>query len=145
MKIISLFCGAGGMDLGFVKAGHKIIWANDNDPDSCKTYQRNLGHEPVCKDIEEVPSEEIPGGDVVIGGFPCQGFSIANPYRHTEDKRNKLYLELKRIINDKKPKYFIAENVPGICSIGGYEFAKDKKEHKGRNRIKHEQILKKMR
>ena len=132
MKIISLFCGAGGMDLGFVKAGHKIIWANDNDPDSCKTYQRNLGHEPVCKDIEEVPSEEIPGGDVVIGGFPCQGFSIANPYRHTEDKRNKLYLELKRIINDKKPKYFIAENVPGICSIGGYEFAKDKKEHKGR-------------
>jgi DNA (cytosine-5)-methyltransferase 1 len=132
MKIISLFCGAGGMDLGFAKAGHKIVWANDNDPDSCKTYERNLGHKPVCAPIEDVPSSEIPGGDVVIGGFPCQGFSVANPYRNTEDKRNKLYLELKRVIRDKKPKYFIAENVPGICSIGGYENAKDKKEHKGR-------------
>ncbi len=132
MKIISLFAGAGGMDLGFLKAGHKIIWVNDNDLDSCQTYERNFKHKPICEDIEKLDSKNIPDGDVVIGGFPCQGFSNANPYRHTEDKRNKLYLELKRIIADKKPKYFIAENVVGICSIGGYETKEDKKNHTGR-------------
>jgi DNA (cytosine-5)-methyltransferase 1 len=131
MKVISLFCGAGGMDLGFEKAGHKIAWVNDNDRDSCLTYGRNLGHKPVCQDIEEIPSKEIPDGDIVIGGFPCQGFSLANPYRHTEDKRNTLYLQLFRIINDKKPKYFVAENVTGLCSIGGYETKEDKKKKEG--------------
>ncbi|MBU4123883.1 MAG: DNA cytosine methyltransferase, partial [Nanoarchaeota archaeon] len=100
MKIISLFCGAGGMDLGFVKAGHIIVWSNDNDSDSCKTYEKYFKHRPICTNIEKIPSLEIPNADIVIGGFPCQGFSIANPYRHTEDKRNKLYLELLRIIRD---------------------------------------------
>lgn len=132
MKVISLFSGAGGMDLGFIKAGHEIIWVNDNDQDSCDTYEKNINHKPICKDIEEIQSTDIPSGDIVIGGFPCQGFSIANPYRNTEDKRNKLYLELLRVIRDKKPKYFVAENVTGLCSIGGYESNQDKKEHLGR-------------
>jgi DNA (cytosine-5)-methyltransferase 1 len=132
MRVISLFCGAGGMDIGFIKAGHKIVWANDNDPDSCTTYEKNLKHKVICKDIEKVSSKEIPDGDIVIGGFPCQGFSIANPYRNVDDKRNKLYLELLRIIRDKKPKYFVAENVAGLCSIGGYDSEDDKKQHLGR-------------
>jgi DNA (cytosine-5)-methyltransferase 1 len=132
MKVISLFCGCGGMDLGFIKAGHEIVWANDNDEDSCKTYARNLRHKPICKNIEDVKSSEIPDGDIVIGGFPCQGFSIANIYRKEEDKRNTLYLQLLRVIRDKKPKYFIAENVMGLCSIGGYESTEDKKNHKGK-------------
>jgi len=132
LRIISLFCGAVVMDLVFVKSGHKIICANDNDGDGCLTYEKNFGHTPICEDIEEIPSNEIPNGDVIIGGFPCQGFSIANPYRHTEDKRNELYIELLRVIRDKKPKYFIAENVPGICSLGGYETKEDKKNKTGR-------------
>ncbi|MBM3206859.1 MAG: DNA cytosine methyltransferase [Candidatus Staskawiczbacteria bacterium] len=132
MKVISLFAGAGGMDLGFIKAGHEIIWVNDNDLDSCNTYEKNLKHKPVCMDIEKVPSSEIPSGDIVIGGFPCQGFSIANPYRNTGDKRNKLYLELLRVIKDKKPKYFVAENVTGLCSIGGYDTKEDRKNHLGK-------------
>jgi len=132
MRIISLFSGAGGMDLGFQKAGHEIIWVNDNDQDSCDTYERNFKHKPFCSDIEKVNSKDIPEGDVVIGGFPCQGFSVANPYRKIEDKRNKLYLELLRVIKDKKPKYFIAENVTGLCSIGGYESNGDKKNHLGK-------------
>lgn len=132
MKIISLFCGAGGMDLGFIKAGHKVIWSNDNDPDSCSTYEKNLKHRVICARIEDIPSDAIPDGDVVIGGFPCQGFSIANPYRHIKDKRNRLYLELLRVIRDKKPKYFVAENVAGLCSIGGYDNEKDRKEQKGK-------------
>ncbi len=132
MKIISLFSGAGGMDLGFVKAGHKIVWANDNDKDSCLTYEKYFKHVPLCKNIEEVSSLDIPDGDVVIGGFPCQGFSIANPYRNSEDKRNTLYTQLLRVIRDKKPKYFVAENVIGICSTGGYESNQDRKNHTGK-------------
>ncbi|MBU3896898.1 MAG: DNA cytosine methyltransferase [Nanoarchaeota archaeon] len=132
MKIISLFCGAGGMDLGFVKAGHIIVWSNDNDSDSCKTYEKYFKHRPICTNIEKIPSLEIPNADIVIGGFPCQGFSIANPYRHTEDKRNKLYLELLRIIRDKEPKYFVAENVVGLCSAGGYETSKDRAKKTGK-------------
>jgi DNA (cytosine-5)-methyltransferase 1 len=132
MKIISLFAGAGGMDLGFLKAGHKIIWVNDNDIDSCKTYERNFKHKPICENIEKIDSKNIPNGDIVIGGFPCQGFSIANPYRKIEDNRNKLYLELLRVIKDKKPKYFIAENVTGLCSIGGYESKEDKENNLGK-------------
>jgi DNA (cytosine-5)-methyltransferase 1 len=131
MKVISLFCGAGGMDLGFIKAGHKIIWANDFDQDSCDTYDNYFKHKPVCEPIEKITSNKIPEGDIVIGGFPCQGFSIANKYRHTEDNRNKLYLELLRVINDKNPKYFVAENVPGITSLGGYDSVKDKEEKIG--------------
>lgn len=139
MKIISLFCGAGGMDLGFIKAGHKIVWANDNDPDSIETYtnyfvkKNKLGLDHISlKDIKKVDIKDIPDGDVVIGGFPCQGFSIANPYRKTEDNRNDLYLEMLRVIKGKRPKYFIGENVTGLCSIGGYDNDKDKRQHKGR-------------
>lgn len=131
LNIISLFAGCGGMDLGFIKAGHTIVWANDNDVDACLTYEKNIHHKPICSNIETIHSADIPEGDVVIGGFPCQGFSIANQYRTTEDKRNQLYLELLRIIKEKNPKYFIAENVVGICSIGGYETPADKKAHLG--------------
>jgi DNA (cytosine-5)-methyltransferase 1 len=132
MRVISLFCGAGGMDLGFIKAGHEIVWANDFDKDSCDTYHNYFEHKPICKPIEEIKSEDIPDGDIVIGGFPCQGFSVANKYRHEKDERNKLYLELLRVIHDKKPKYFVAENVPGITSLGGYETKEDKEKRMGR-------------
>jgi DNA (cytosine-5)-methyltransferase 1 len=125
MKVVSLFCGAGGMDYGFLKANHEIIWANDFDKDSVNTYKKNICKEfdlpeehVVLEDIKKICSSEIPECDVVIGGFPCQGFSVANPYRHVEDSRNILYLELLRIIKDNKPKYFVAENVPGILNIG---------------------------
>ncbi len=127
------------MDLGFIKADHEIVWANDNDVDSIKTYKNyfceKLGldeNHVMLGDIKDVRTDDIPDGDVVIGGFPCQGFSIANPYRHTEDSRNELYLELLRIIKGKKPKYFIAENVQGITSIGGYETSEDQKHKEGK-------------
>ncbi len=78
MNIISLFSGAGGLDLGLIQAGHKIIWANDNDPDTVATYRFNIGDHIELADIAEVDLESISGGDVVVGGFPCQGFSLAN-------------------------------------------------------------------
>lgn len=121
MNLISLFSGAGGMDLGFAQAGFNILWANDFNEDAVETYKNNIGKHIVLGDITKIPSSEIPGNegeiDVIIGGFPCQGFSIANNKRSMEDKRNFLYLELLRVINDKKPKFFIAENVKGILSL----------------------------
>lgn len=117
MKVVSLFSGAGGLDLGFIKAGHQIIWANDNFPDAVKTYRKNIGDHIICEDISKIPSDEIPVHDILIGGFPCQGFSVANTSRGEGDERNKLYLELLRILVDKQPKFFLAENVKGILSF----------------------------
>jgi DNA (cytosine-5)-methyltransferase 1 len=119
MKVVSLFSGAGGLDLGFIKAGHKIVWANDNFEDAVKTYRKNIGNHIVCEDISKIPSSEIPEHDILIGGFPCQGFSLANSKRGEHDERNKLYLELLRVLIDKRPKFFMAENVKGILSLLG--------------------------
>lgn len=117
MRIVSLFSGAGGLDLGFMQAGHDIIWANDIYDDAVDTYVNNIGNHIVKGDISQIDSSNIPDCDMVMGGFPCQGFSIANLKRHIEDSRNKLYKELLRVICDKKPKYFLAENVKGILSL----------------------------
>ncbi len=124
MKVVSLFSGAGGLDLGLIKAGHEVIWANDFDEDSCETYKLNIGGHIKCGDIGKVALDEIPDCDVVVGGFPCQGFSMANMLRSSEDERNKLYKQFYRVIKGKKPKYFIAENVRGILSLEGGEAIK---------------------
>ena len=118
MKVVSLFSGAGGLDLGFIRAGHEIVWANDLYADAVKTYKHNIGGHIVERDIRDILSEEIPDCDIVIGGFPCQGFSVANVKRNTSDERNTLYKELIRVINDKRPMFFVAENVKGILSLG---------------------------
>lgn len=117
MKIVSTFSGAGGLDLGMIQAGHQIIWANDIDSDSCETYRLNIGDHIICEDVSKVELAEIPNGDVVVGGFPCQGFSMANMLRGADDDRNKLYKQFYRIIKGKKPLHFIAENVRGILSL----------------------------
>lgn len=121
MNIISLFSGAGGMDLGFKQAGFKIVWANDFDVNAVSTYRKNLGDHIVLGDITKIASDEINKNkekiDVVIGGFPCQGFSIANKNRNEGDERNFLYKEMLRVIKDTNPKFFVAENVKGILNL----------------------------
>lgn len=117
MKVVSLFSGTGGLDLGLKQAGLDIIWANDLYADAVETYKKNIGDHIILEDISKISSEYIPECDVVIGGFPCQGFSQANMKRKADDPRNTLYLEMIRVIRDKKPKYFIAENVRGILSL----------------------------
>jgi len=120
MKIVSLFSGAGGLDLGLVKAGHCVVWANDIDANAVETYRRNIGTHIVCADIKNVKMKDIPDGvDVVVGGFPCQGFSQANLLRDVDDDRNVLYRFFRKVVSAKKPKFFIAENVKGILSLGG--------------------------
>ena len=116
--VVSLFSGAGGMDLGFIRAGFEIIWANDFFKEATDTYKLNIGDHIINGDITQIESKDIPDNpDIVIGGFPCQGFSVANNKRSMEDKRNFLYKEMLRVIRDKKPKYFVAENVKGILSL----------------------------
>jgi DNA (cytosine-5)-methyltransferase 1 len=117
MRVVSLFSGVGGLDIGFIWAGHEIVWANDIDKDAAETYKANIGEHMTTGPIELIPSSAIPDCDIVIGGFPCQGFSIANMKRSREDSRNKLYLELLRVIRDKQPKYFLAENVKGLTNL----------------------------
>lgn len=117
-KVVSLFSGAGGMDLGFIQAGFQVIWANDFFKEAIDTYKKNIGNHIVYGDITMIDSKDIPdNADVIIGGFPCQGFSIANIRRNMGDQRNFLYKEMLRIIKDKKPKMFVAENVKGLLSM----------------------------
>ncbi len=117
MNIVSLFSGVGGFDLGFIQAGHQVVWANDVWDVAAETYRLNIGNHIICKDIRQIPSSAIPGCDLIIGGFPCQGFSMANQKRNENDERNFLYLEFVRILSDKKPAFFLAENVKGILSL----------------------------
>ena len=119
MTVVSLFSGAGGLDLGLIRAGHRVIWANDIDRDAVATYRANIGNHIVCADIKNVDVNTIPSADVVVGGFPCQGFSLANRLRSVDDDRNELYKFFYRTIKAKQPKFFIAENVKGILSLGG--------------------------
>jgi len=116
--VVGLFSGCGGLDLGFKQAGFDILWANDFDRDSVTTYKENIGDHITLGDITQIPSKDIPSNfDVLLGGFPCQGFSIANIKRSMKDERNFLYLEMLRVIKDKNPKFFVAENVKGLLSM----------------------------
>ena len=124
MKVISLFSGAGGLDLGLKQAGHDIIWANDFDKNAVETYRHNIGTHIVCNDIKNIDISTIPNADVVIGGFPCQGFSQANRFRMIDDERNHLYKFFYNVIKEKQPMFFIAENVKGILSLGKGEAIK---------------------
>jgi DNA (cytosine-5)-methyltransferase 1 len=118
--LVSLFSGCGGLDIGFRDVGFEIVWANDFSKDAVTTYQKNIGNHIVLGDITKIDSNDIPNDfDVLTGGFPCQGFSIANSKRNMGDQRNFLYLQLLRILKDKQPKVFVAENVKGILSMDG--------------------------
>jgi len=109
---------AGGFDLGFIQAGHHIVWADDFNKDCAVTYRHNIGDHFVLGSICDIPTSDMPNCDVVIGGFPCQGFSQANMHRTVDDDRNQLYLEFVRVVREKQPRYFVAENVRGLLSIG---------------------------
>ncbi|MBF89768.1 MAG: DNA (cytosine-5-)-methyltransferase [Candidatus Marinimicrobia bacterium] len=119
--VISLFAGAGGMDLGFKQAGFDIIWANEFEEIFAQTYRKNIGGHIVVGDIKKIRNKDIPKkADIVIGGFPCQGFSIANNNRVSvgmKDERNHLYKEMLRVIRHVRPKFFVAENVKGILNM----------------------------
>ena len=114
---ISLFSGAGGLDMGFERAGFRTIWANDFESDACKTHENWSTAKVVCGDIAKVDENDIPDADVMLGGFPCQGFSLSGP-RKIDDSRNILYKHYVRIVKAKKPLMFVGENVKGLLTMG---------------------------
>lgn len=116
MKIISLFSGAGGMDLGFENAGYNIIWANEFDKTIWETYRKNHNATLDTRSISDITPDEIPDCDGIIGGPPCQSWSLAGSMRGIEDKRGQLVYDYVRILEGKRPKFFLFENVPGILS-----------------------------
>ena len=132
LKVASMFAGCGGLDFAFHKQNdrYNVVYVSDFDKDSCNTYEKYYKCKPHCEDITKI--ETIPDCDILTGGFPCQGFSVANLQRIEADNRNKLYLELVRLLKQKKPKYFVFENVKGILSLGGYENNLDKKNLRGK-------------
>lgn len=117
LKTVALFAGCGGLDLGFENVGFNIIWANDNNKKVQETYRYNhKATELIIKSLVDVKSEEIPECDVIIGGPPCQSWSLAGAMKGKEDSRGKLFYEYVRVIKDKRPMAFVAENVKGIVS-----------------------------
>ena len=130
LKVASLFCGCGGTDVGLLGGfdylgkhynfnDTEIVYANDIDINACKIFEENFGLKPDNRDIREVSSDELPEFDILTGGFPCQSFSIIaqNPIRlGIKDDRGKLFFEMCRILKEKQPKCFIAENVKGILT-----------------------------
>jgi len=129
MTIASFFSGAGGMDLGFEKAGFKIITANEYDKTIWETYSKNFPKTKLIKkSITDISSKEIPSVDGIIGGPPCQSWSAAGAKRGIKDKRGQLFYDFIRLIKEKQPKFFVAENVEGILSNRNEEALKNIKE-----------------
>lgn len=117
MKIVSFFAGAGGLDLGFQKAGFDVIWANEYDKDIWETYEKNHPHTVLDRrSIVDIKEEEVPACDGIIGGPPCQSWSEAGALRGIEDKRGQLFYDFIRILEAKNPKFFLAENVSGMLA-----------------------------
>ena len=103
INVVSLFSGGGGLDLGFVAEGYNIIWAIDNNKNATETYKVNIGDHIMCADINQIDICKIPHADVVIGGPPCQSFSLAGN-RNVEDERGQLVWKYIHIIEQVQPK-----------------------------------------
>lgn len=118
MKVISLFSGAGGLDMGFENAGYKVLIANEFDKDICKTYRANHKNTKLIEgDIRNIKETDFPiGVDGIIGGPPCQSWSEAGAQKGIDDERGKLFYDYIRILKYVKPKFFVAENVPGMMA-----------------------------
>ncbi|HLK30895.1 MAG TPA: DNA cytosine methyltransferase [Puia sp.] len=115
MKVVSFFAGAGGLDLGFEEAGFDVTWANEYDKEIWETYEKNHSKTFLDKrSIVDINSKDVPDCDGIIGGPPCQSWSEAGSLRGIADKRGQLFYEFMRILADKKPKFFLAENVSGM-------------------------------
>lgn len=125
MNVASFFSGAGGLDLGFANAGFKLVFANDNWRGCWETFEKNHGFPINKKSIVDLTPDEIPEVIGFIGGPPCQSWSLAGAMRGINDSRGRLFYDYVNLIKEKKPLFFLAENVAGILSPAHYkEFMK---------------------
>ena len=121
MKVASLFCGCGGLDMGFHQAGYDIVWANDFDKYAVQTYNVNFPNEAICADLNELDINTIPNHDVLIGGFPCQPFSMMGKEKGFNDKRGTLFFKVVEIIENQRdrghqPRIVVLENVRNLMT-----------------------------
>lgn len=115
MRVCSLFCGIGGIDLAFAKAGHEIVWANDVDKYACMTYRYNFPNTFLVEgDIHSIDKNEIPNFDILTAGFPCQPFSVCGKQKGFFDERGNLFFEIGKVIDAKHPKIIFLENVANL-------------------------------
>jgi DNA (cytosine-5)-methyltransferase 1 len=129
-KLVSLFAGIGGIDLGFEFAGFECIWANDFDKFACQTYRANVGNQIVEGDIR-LTKNQIPAHDILVGGFPCQPFSTLGKLQGFEDEMNRgtLFFEIMDIITKHDTKVVVLENVKNLINHdNGKTFARIKQE-----------------
>ncbi|MDK4575471.1 DNA cytosine methyltransferase [Kingella kingae] len=135
LKVVSLFCGCGGSDLGLLggfeylgqtypQLPFEIVYALDFDKFAVQTYNTNFEHPAVCDDVKNLDISLLDDFDVLLGGFPCQSFSTLNPSKDTNDARANLYKELVKVLQIKQPKYFIFENVKGLMTLQKGEILK---------------------
>lgn len=118
LKAIDLFAGIGGTRLGFEQAGFEVIYSNDIDSSACKTYKANFDKIDE-RDINNITSNELPDFDILLAGFPCQPFSMIGKRDGLNDPRGKVFDQIVRILNDKKPFAFLLENVKHLTRHNG--------------------------
>ena len=127
LRLISLFCGCGGSDVGalggfsylgkkYKKNNVEIVHASDINQRAVNTYNVNFKHQAICEDIRGIDFQ-IDSADIVLGGFPCQNFSTVNPTKAPDDKDNQLFWEMSRVVRQVRPKFFVAENVKGFARL----------------------------
>ena len=132
-KVVSLFSGCGGMDVGFLggfkfgqrqydKLPYEVVWANDIDPSACATYRLNIGDEILCGDVADALGDLPTEADVIIGGFPCQDVSINGKRQGKDGQRTVLYQYMVEAIRRLRPQAFVAENVKGLLMSHGRAF-----------------------
>lgn len=126
-RVVSVFCGCGGLDYGFKKAGFDLVYACDSDPAAVDCYARNVDSNVYVRDVQSEwfhdDIEKVAECEVVLGGFPCQGFSKAGP-KQENDSRNKLYVEMLCVVSKLRPRIFLAENVDGLSQNYRGEYLK---------------------
>lgn len=130
LSVASLFCGCCGSDLGLLggftylgrhypRLAFDIAFAVDFDKHAVETYNRNFAHPALCADVADVDFRALPDADLLVGGFPCQSFSTVNPTKDTNDDRANLYRQIVRFLDEKRPRFFICENVKGLLQLQG--------------------------
>ena len=118
-RVAGFFAGVGGIERGFDRAGFNSVWSNELDPQASKTYSTNHASKLVVGDIGSVDSIDVPTVEVIVGGFPCQAFSVAGHRKGFQDERGEVFFELARIIREKKPEAIFIENVKNLRGHDG--------------------------
>lgn len=114
MKVAGFFAGVGGIELGFEQNGFEIVWSNEIDQKASETFKANHSSKMVVDDIKNIDDKDVPDVDIIVGGFPCQAFSVAGYRKGFEDKRGEIFFQLARIISKKLPRVIFIENVKNL-------------------------------